>query len=87
MPPKSVKLAVSLPREEYRQVEKARREMRIPRSAVISLAIRRWLFAMQEQEKIHGYVQGYQRCPETDRETKAFSKLGQDALAGQEWKE
>ena len=36
MPAKTVKVAVSLPLEAYRQVEKARKQLRLSRSAVIS---------------------------------------------------
>jgi metal-responsive CopG/Arc/MetJ family transcriptional regulator len=84
---KTVKVAVSLPVEEYRQVEKARKQRRISRSAIISEAIKHWIAANREQEKIHAYVEGYQRLPETARELKLFESLAGEVLAAEEWKE
>lgn len=86
MPTRTVKVAVSLPLEAYRQIEKARRRLRISRSAVVSEAIRRWIVTRREEEKVRAYVEGYRRVPETGQELKAFEPLVSEALASEEWK-
>ncbi len=87
MPTKTVKVAVSLPLEEYREVEKARKQLHISRSAVISEALKCWIAAGHEQEKIRAYVEGYRRTPETAHEQKLFESLATEVLAAEEWKE
>lgn len=82
---KTVKVAVSLPIEEYRQVEKTRKRLRVSRSAVVSEALKRWMAASREQETIRAYLEGYRRVPETAHEQKAFEALAGEALAGEEW--
>ena len=87
MPAKTVKVAVSLPLEAYRQVEKARKHLRLSRSAIISKALKSWIAAGHEQEKIRAYVEGYRQSPETAREQKLFESLAAEVLAAEEWKE
>ena len=87
MAPKTVKVAVSLPEEEYRHVEKVRRQLRISRSAVITRALRSWIVANRDKERIHAYVEGYRRYPETKEELKMFESLAGDVVGAEEWKE
>ncbi len=87
MPVKTVKVAVSLPLEAYRQVEKARKQLRLSRSAVISEALKHWIAAGHKQEKIRAYLEGYRRSPEAAREQKLFESLAAEVLAAEEWKE
>ncbi len=87
MPAKTVKVAISLPLEEYRQVEKARKQLRLSRSAVISEALKCWIAIGHEQGKIRAYVEGYRRNPETVHEQNLFESLTTEVLAAEEWKE
>lgn len=87
MPTKTVKVAISLPLKEYRQIEKLRKQLRISRSAVISEALKRWIAASHEQEKIRAYVESYRRSPETASEQKIFKSLAGTILASEEWNE
>ncbi len=86
MPSRTIKVAVSLPADTYRKIEKTRKQRRISRSAVISEALRCWVASGQEQEKVHAYVEGYRRAPETVQEFKPFELLTYEALAAEEWK-
>lgn len=86
MPTNRVKVAVSLPREVYRQVEKSRKRLRISRSAVISNALKSWTASSREQEKIRAYVEGYRRSPETSQEQRLFGSLAGEILATEDWK-
>lgn len=87
MPVNKVKVSVTLPLEEYRQVEKTRKKMRLSRSAVISEALKHWIVAGHEQEKIRSYIEGYRRSPETARDQEPFKSLAGEVLAAEEWKE
>lgn len=87
MPRKTVKVAVSLPKEVYREAENSRKRFHLSRSALVSEAIKRWIAASREQEKIRAYVEGYRRSPETAREQKEFEALTGEVLAAEEWKE
>ena len=87
MPSKTVKVAVSLPEEEYRHVEKLRKELRISRSAVITRALKSWIASSRNQERVRAYVDGYRRVPETDEESKVFESLAGEAIALEEWEE
>jgi len=87
MPVKTVKVAVSLPVKEFRQVEGARKQLRLSRSAVISEALKHWIASSQKQEKIQAYVEGYRRTPETAQDQKLFKSLAGKVLATEEWKE
>lgn len=86
MPAKTVKVAVSLPVEQYRQVERTRKDRKISRSAVIGEALNFWSEAGREEEKIRAYVAGYRRRPETVREVKPFEEMATAVLASEEWK-
>ena len=87
MPSKTVKVTVSLPEEEYRHVEKVRRQLRISRSAVITRALKSWIVATRDKERIHAYMEGYRRYPETKEELKMFESLASEVMSAEEWKE
>ena len=87
MPSKTVKVAVSLPEEEYRYVEKVRKQFRISRSAVITRALKSWIAATRHKERVGAYVEGYRRYPETEEELKMFDSLAGEVMAAEEWKE
>lgn len=87
MPAQTVKVAISLPKEEFRALEKRRRQLKQSRSAVIAKAIRHWLKAQQEAEDVQRYVEGYQKYPETEEEMAEAATLARMALADVEWEE
>nr|BAL56657.1 ribbon-helix-helix protein, copG family protein [uncultured Acetothermia bacterium]BAL59326.1 ribbon-helix-helix protein, copG family protein [Candidatus Acetothermum autotrophicum] len=87
MPAQTVKVAISLPKEEFRALEKRRRQLKQSRSAVIAKAIRHWLKAQQEAEDVQRYVEGYQKYPETEEEMAEAAALARMALADVEWEE
>jgi metal-responsive CopG/Arc/MetJ family transcriptional regulator len=87
MPSKTVKVAVSLPVDEYRQVEKARKQLNISRSAVITRALKCWMAASRDQDRVRAYVDGYLRNPETSAEVALFHALASESLATEAWEE
>lgn len=87
MASQTVKIAVSLPKAEFRAVEKWRRELKKSRSAVIADAIRHWLKAQQEAEDVRRYIEGYRKYPETEEEMAVCEKAAVEVLAETEWEE
>ena len=56
MPNNTVKIAISLPKQEYQFLEKLRHRLGISRSAMIDKAICFWLKRQQEEELVKKYV-------------------------------
>ncbi len=82
----TVKTGVSLPREEYWELEKIRRKMGLSRSALFEKALSFWLKSLQEQEKIKQYIEGYKKHPESVTEIKAMEKAAAEAFSAEDLK-
>jgi transcriptional regulator of met regulon len=67
------KVAVSVPTNTLKSLERARRRLRMTRSAVVTEAIERWLAAEQIGEDDKRYVEGYLRQPERSDEVAAIA--------------
>ena len=91
MASQTIKVEVSLPKEEFQAVEKLRRQMKKSRNAVIAEAIHHWLRTKrdvdQEAEDIRRYIEGYKKYPETEEEIMEAATISHIALADEEWKE
>ena len=79
-----VKIAVSLPREHFAMIEKLRRELDVPRSAIVDEAIRFWLEKRLEKEQAERYEAGYLNKPEKVHELKALEKAQLEILPEEE---
>jgi metal-responsive CopG/Arc/MetJ family transcriptional regulator len=71
----SSKLAVSIPDDLLREVERARRRRGLSRSAVVQTGLRAWLKAQRDAERVKRYVDAYRRHPETDEEVAEAARL------------
>jgi metal-responsive CopG/Arc/MetJ family transcriptional regulator len=58
------KIAVSIPAETYRSLEKARGHLGKSRSEVVALAVKEWLRSLEAGEASRRYIEGYLRLPE-----------------------
>jgi metal-responsive CopG/Arc/MetJ family transcriptional regulator len=58
------KIAVSLPADTFRSLEKARGQLGKSRSEVVAAAITDWLRGLDANEARRRYVEGYLRVPE-----------------------
>jgi len=58
------KVAVSIPVETLRSLERVRKKSRRTRSAAVTEAIQRWLAAAEVGDADRRYVEGYLRHPE-----------------------
>ena len=81
MPRSAVKLAISLPPQDFREVEILRRKFKTSRSAVIRQALRTYFQARRQRALVRQYVEGYRKHPETPEELAGFEQAQLDALA------
>ena len=82
----SAKIAISLPMEDLKRIEKIRKELKAQRSTVIDMAIRFWLDNMDKQKIIKQYEEGYRQHPESVEEVKAMEQISADAFDEEGWK-
>ena len=74
------KVAISIPRSTLRSLERVRKRLRRSRSAVVTLALDRWLREQELGSDDQRYVRGYLEVPERIEEVEAVAA----AVAG-EW--
>jgi len=72
---RTVKVAISLPKEEFDAVERLRQELGLSRSALIARALRAWLEERSEEQQIRRYLEGYRRNPESEKEIAEAASL------------
>ena len=77
----TVKVAVSLPRDQFQLVEKRRRMLRVSRSSAVREALSQWLRVSRGDEAIRRYVEGYQRTPESVADWDAMEREQAEAVA------
>ncbi len=80
----AVKIAISLPKEDFKLLEAIRKKMGITRSALIDKAIHYWLNKRKEEQMIKQYEEGYRRIPESPDEYIPIEKSGLEAFDPEE---
>ncbi len=83
---KTLKIAISLPKEDFDEIEKIRKSFGFQRSAVIDKAIRFWLRHLNQEKLIKRYEEGYRKKPESIQETKAMEKAAAEAFKEEDLK-
>ena len=81
----TIKVAVSLPKEQFRRIEKRRRLLKVSRSAAVREALSGWLRSLEEQEAVRAYIEGYRRRPESRKNLRAMQQASAEALAHEAW--
>jgi len=84
----AVKIAISLPKEDFKLIEALSSRMGISRSALIDRAIHYWLSKRKEEAMIRQYIEGYRRYPETSKELKelaAMEKAQAETMEEEDW--
>jgi len=82
---KSVKVAISLPREVWKKLEAIRREQGESRSALFLEAVQHWLEHRERRAQVRRYEEAYRRMPETPEEVAACEQAAASLLAAEEW--
>jgi metal-responsive CopG/Arc/MetJ family transcriptional regulator len=68
------KVAISVPLETLRKLERVRRKLGKSRSAAIAMALDEWLRGQEPSEEDRRYVEAYLRRPERAEETGALAE-------------
>jgi metal-responsive CopG/Arc/MetJ family transcriptional regulator len=82
---KTAKVAISLPKDTFLQVERLRRELGLARSAAVLQALLLWLERRREQELEARYVRGYARKPESPAEAEPLFRAGLAGFTPEKW--
>jgi metal-responsive CopG/Arc/MetJ family transcriptional regulator len=85
MPARAVKVAITIPESEFRQVEAIRKQLKTTRSAVILRALEHWLAAQRAVALDRHYQAAYRRRPETQAEIDVQRVLAMPVLVSEEW--
>lgn len=83
---KTLKIAISLPKEDFEKIEKMRKKLGLPRSDIIDRAIRFWFNSLEEKKLIKEYEEGYRKKPEPIDEIKAMEKASAEAFGEEDLK-
>ncbi len=81
------KIAISLPEEVLRAVEKERLASGVSRSEFFRRAVEEHLRRAREREDVEQYIRAYQECPETIEETELVEATLHYAFAENPWEE
>jgi metal-responsive CopG/Arc/MetJ family transcriptional regulator len=76
----TLKIAISLPKEDFYKLEQIRKKLNFGRSAIIDKAIRFWLDYREREELIKRYQEGYRKKPESIQEIEAFKQASAEAF-------
>ncbi|MBI5373940.1 MAG: ribbon-helix-helix protein, CopG family [Candidatus Schekmanbacteria bacterium] len=82
---RAVKIAISLTEEEFKEVEKLRKERGINRSKLIAEAVSLLNKKSRTDELLRKYEEGYKKKPEDLQELKGFQKASMDVLNEEDW--
>jgi metal-responsive CopG/Arc/MetJ family transcriptional regulator len=82
---KTEKIAISLPGELIRKVERIRKATGETRSAFIRRAIELALDELEQRALIARYQEGYEKHPETAAEIAAAEAAAVELLSGKPW--
>jgi len=82
---KSIKFAVSIPDDEFEELEALRKKKGLTRSEFIRVAVRLWKEKREKEKLVKLYIAGYKKIPENLTNIKAFEKASFSALSDEEW--
>ena len=76
MTAKTIKTAISFPRQDYFEVESVRKRLHRSRSEILLAAFRAWIHQNKIEELENSYIEGYRRHPEKLADLEAFMNAG-----------
>ena len=79
------KIAVTIPDEQMRTLERVRRQQRLPRSRVIQHALAFYFAQSGLAEEISAYEEAYRRKPEREADLEAYGRAAAAVLGAEEW--
>lgn len=88
MPTNAIKIAISIPKKDFKMLETVRKKIGISRSALIDKAIRFWLAKKEEEELVRQYIEGWKKHPLSPEEIKeliAMEKVQSETMTKEDW--
>jgi len=81
----AVKIATSVPAEQFRNLEAVRKQLGLKRSAVIQEALALWLAGKKSADSVQAYLRGYMGQPEDTLEADGFVEAWADGMEAEDW--
>ncbi len=81
----AVKIATSVPAEQFRNLEAVRKQLGLKRSAAVQEALALWLAGKQSADSIQAYLRGYMGQPEDAAEADGFVNAWADGMEAEDW--
>jgi hypothetical protein len=82
---KSAKFAVSLPWEEFKEMETIRIKAGLSRSGFLLTTFRAWKEAREKERLVRNYENGYRRKPEDASIAEAIAATSAESLPEEDW--
>ena len=79
------KIAVTIPEDQMRALERVRRQQRLPRSRVIQQALAFYFTHSGLAEEVRAYEEGYRRKPEREGAPDAYARAAAEVLGREDW--
>jgi hypothetical protein len=82
---KSAKFAVSLPWEDFKELEAIRRKAGLSRSGFLLATFRAWKEARERERLVREYEKGYRQKPEDAAVAKGMADTAAESLPEEDW--
>jgi len=82
---KAIKFAVSMPEEEFKEIEAIRFKEGVSRSKVILEAFELLKKSRMMEDQIRSYEEGYRNMPERPHDIKAWEDVSLAAFSDEDW--
>jgi hypothetical protein len=79
------KIATSIPAAQYRDLELARRKLKLNRSEAVQKALAFWLSAQKGDARTEQYIRAYLAHPEDEAEGAAYVEAWAAGQSHEEW--
>lgn len=79
------KIAVTIPDDQMRSLERARKRQRLPRSRVVQQALSFYFAHAGLSEDVRAYEAAYRRKPEKRAEATAYARAAARVLDTEDW--
>lgn len=82
---KAVKFAVSIPWEEFKELEAIRRKAGLSRSGFLLSTFRAWREARERERLVREYENGYRQEPENASIAEAMAGTSAESIPEEDW--
>jgi len=82
---KSAKFAVSLPWEDFKELEAIRKKAGMSRSGFLLATFRAWKEARERERLVRSYEKGYRQKPEDAAVAEAMADTSSESLPEEDW--